>query len=222
MKGSRILAFPPSQCTDIKPRSCVLYPFNCFSPLHILSCLPLSNNNLNSTSVKSMSSPRETKVPATTVDGSSTKSPSSLEDESDQNAGTGGHFLDEFEIVSHDGAPAEEYPWTFYKCSNRSKWGGGNQEVKTELPAVTNISDSCMTHTAQGNTRNSNSQPEQGRTKRPGVTRRKAQAERETRVHTRSQGPVSSEGDGASTTGGRTAVGIKNDVGQKVIKKEKL
>lgn len=222
MKGSRILAFPSSKCTCIKQRSGAPYPSKAFPPFHILSCLPHSNINLNSTSVKSMSSPRETKVPATTVDGSSAKSPSSLEDESDQNAGTGGHFLFEFDFVSCDGAPAEEYPWTFYKCSNRSKWGGGNQEVKTELPAVTNISDSCMTHTAQGNTRNSNSQPEQGRTKRPGVTRRKAQAERETRVHTRSQGPVPSEEDGASTTAGNTAVGVKDDVGQMIIKKEKL
>jgi hypothetical protein len=235
MKGSRILAFPPSQCTDIKPRSCVLYPFNCFSPLHFLSCFPLSNNNLDSTPVNIMPSHPEPKVPASTVDKNSAKSPS------DTNGcfcdGTGGCFLCDFHFVSCDAPPVEEYR-TYHPSSlgvvsrqaemaavEASVWNNGSkcdgdQEVKTELPAVSNLSNSCPTNTARTeHTRNLNSRSVRGRhAQSAGTGRRVGKA----RAFTRSQGQVSSEEDGASTTGGRTAVGIKDDVGQKVIKKEKL
>jgi hypothetical protein len=229
MKGSRVLAFPSSQCTCIKQRSCALYPSNCFSPLHFLSCLPLSNNNLNSTSVKIMPSPPETKVLASTVDKNSAKSPSDTGgcfcDESDQSARTGGCFLCAFDFESYDAPPLEEYR-TYHPSSlgvvnrqaetaavkasvwnNRSKCDG-EQGSQTELPpAVSNIPDSRVTHTAgTDNTRNANSRPVRGRKEQSGVTgprvgkanavTRSQTEERRKRTSTRHEEPgVKAEGD---------------------------
>jgi hypothetical protein len=192
-----------------------------------------------------MPSPPETKVPASTVDKNSARSPSDTGrcfcDESDQSAGTGGPFLRDFDFESYDGKPVEEFKWTYHKCvlretvgadeeirpgetaageapvwNNRSEWGGGEQEVKTELPAVSNLSNSCG-HTARTeNTRNSNSRTVRGRHEQSGGTGRRVGM---TNAKTRSQ--TAEERNGTSITGGSTAVGIKND-GQKVIKKDKL
>ena len=247
MKGSRVLAFPSSQCTCIKQRSCAPYLSNCFSPLHILSFHPLSDHNLDLTSVKIMPSPPETKVPASTVDENSAKYPSDtgcvFGDESDQSAGTGGLLFRDFDFESYDGTPVEEFPWTYHQCvlretvgadeetrpgetaageapvwDNRSEWGGGEQEVKTGLPSAVSISDYCVTHTARTeHTRNSNSRTVRGRHEQSGGTGGRVGM---TNAKTRSQ--TAEERNGTSITGGSTAVGgIKND-GQKVIKKEKL
>jgi hypothetical protein len=198
-----------------------------------------------------MTSPPETRIPASTVDKNSAESPSDtgcvFDDESDQSAGTEGDCLPNFNFESLDGNPVQEYKWTHHECvlqetvgadekiwpretaagevlvrGNRSECGG-EEEVKTESPsAVWKLSSSCVTHNARTNTRSSKSRPVQGRIEQSGVTRRKVQARHTTRAFTRSQGPVPSEEDGASTMGGTTAVGIKDDVGQMFIKKEKL
>jgi hypothetical protein len=187
----------------------------------------------------------ETKVPASTVDKNSARSPSDTGrcfcDASDQSAGTGGPFLRDFDFESYDGKPVEEFKWTYHECvspgtvqalekiwpgetpagqatvgDNRSEWGGGEQEVKTELPCAVSISDNCVTHFARTeNTRDSNSRPVRGRYEQSGVTgSRVGKANAETRSQT------AERRKGRSLKVEEAAVKLEGETGQVWVKQE--
>jgi hypothetical protein len=185
-----------------------------------------------------MPSHPETKVPASTVDKNSAKSPPDTGgcfcDESDQSAGTGGCFLCDFDFESYDAPPVEEYR-TYHPSSlgvvtrqaetaavkssvwnNRSKCDG-EQGFKTELPsAVSNIPDSRVTYTGSTeNTRNANSRPVRGRYEQSGVTgSRVGKANAETRSQTaRSR-------KGRSLKVEEAAVKLEGETGQVWVKQE--
>ena len=191
-----------------------------------------------------MPSVEHTNVPPSTVDQTSAGSPSCTCGNTSlgQNPIPARTFLDDFDFGPPEGVDCPDFPFTdrspsphtvqaLRECSqdtaageppvrnNRSEWGGGGQGVKTELPpAVTNISDSCMTRTAPTrNTRNSKGRPVPRRNDRSGVAGRRVGM---TNAKTRSQ--TAEEREGTSITGGSTAIGPKNDVGQKVITEDKL